>query len=400
MNSYLGSKSYLAVKPETTSGVAVIPTNFIPLVSESIKSILNQVPDRRMKGLDWKSDDLLAGDRKHEGDIVVYANGDDLGHFLNMTYLKGTTTGDASGYTHPFTVGSPDSYTIEIQKGPFSQRYFGVKADQLKLDWVDQKMQITASIKAMGQFSAGTLKVGLSGAVTELKLASNYDMKPNLGLVTGDTICVELNTGLYQDVVLTSVNVDGETVGFSSLSITADAGNKIYLKSQTPSYTGQLKPFMLGDTLIGVGADSATATTNAGAKDTATGMYSFSFTLKNNLLDAPASGSKDPFQLLPQTREAEITTRRVFESEAQHVAWLNMTKQAITMISTGEEVAVDGTHESFTIKFHNVKLTNNETPLEVDSLIFDNQTFEVLYDQTDGYAIEITLVNKTAGTSY
>jgi len=398
MNSYLGSKSYLAVKPEATAGTAVIPTNFIPLVSEAIRSVLNYAPDRRMKGLDWKSDDLLAGDRKHEGDVVIFANADSLAHFLNMTYLKGTTTGSATGYTHPFTVGSPDSYTIEIQKGIFAQRYFGVKADQLKLDWVDQKMQITASIKAMGQFSAGVLKVGLAGAVTALKLSSAYDMKPNAGLVVGDTICVELNTGLYQDVVLTSVNADGETLGFGSLSITADAGKKIYLKAQTPSYTGQLKPLMLGDTLIGVGADSTTATTNAGAKATATGMYGFSFTLKNNLLDAPASGSKDPFQLLPQTREAEITSRRVFENEAQHVAWLNMTKQAITMISTGEEIAVDGNHESFSIKFHNVKLTTNEEPLEVDSLIFDNQTFEVLYDATDGYAIEITVINKTAGT--
>jgi hypothetical protein len=77
-----------------------------------------------------------------------------------------------------------------------------------------------------------------------------------------------------------------------------------------------------------------------------------------------------------------------------------MTKQAITMVSTGEEIAVDGNHESFTIKFHNVKLTTNEEPLEVDSLIFDNQTFEVLYDATDGYAIEITVINKTAGTDY
>lgn len=400
MTAYIGSKSYLAVKPETTAGTAVIPTNFIPLVSERIRSMLNQTPDRRMKGLDWKSDDLLQGDRKHEGDVVIFANADSLGHFLNMTYLKGNTTGSATGYTHPFTVGSPDSYTIEIQKGPYAQRYFGVKAEQLKLDWVDQKMQITASIKAMGQFSAGKLKVALSGSVTSLKLSSEYDMKPNTGLVAGDTISVLLDTGLYQDVVLTSVNADGETVGFGALSITASAGNAIYLKAQTPSYTGQLDPLMLGDTLIGVGADSATATINAGSKSLATGMYGFSFTLKNNLLDAPASGSRDPFQLLPQTREAEITTRRVFESEAQHVAWLNMTKQAITMISTGDEITVDGTHESFTIKFHNVKLTNNEEPLEVDSLIFDSQTFEVLYDQSDGYAIEITLVNKTAGSDY
>ena len=398
--NYLGSKSYLAMKPETIAGTAVKPTVFCPLVSESIKTILNSTPDRRMKGLDWKSDDLLAGDRKHEGDIVIFADGDNLGHLLNMTYLKGTTTGSATGYTHPFTVGSPDSYTIEIQKGPYAQRYFGVKADQLKVEFVDQKMQVTASIKSMGQFSVGALKEALSGAVTSLKLNSAYDMKPNSGLAVGDVLVVIGDNGVGVEATITTVNADGETVGFSAITVTGAIGNRVYLKAQTPSYTGIVAPFFLGDTLIGVGADNATALSNAGAKATATGMYNFAFTLKNNLLDAPASGSKDPFQLLPQTREAEITTRRLFEDETQHKAWLNSIKQAITMISTGEEISAGGTHESLTVKFHKVKLTNNEEPLELDALIFDAQTFEVLYDSTDGYAIEISLVNKTAGTDY
>ena len=398
--NYLGSKSYLAMKPETIAGTAVKPTVFCPLVSESIKTVLGLAPDRRMKGLDWKSDDLLAGDRKHEGDIVIFADGDNLGHLLNMTYLKGTTTGSATGYTHPFTVGSPDSYTIEIQKGPYAQRYFGVKADQLKVEFVDQKMQVTASIKSMGQFSVGALKEALSGLVTSLKLNSAYDMKPNSGLAVGDVLVVIGDNGVGVEATITTVNADGETVGFSAITVTGAIGNRVYLKAQTPSYTGIVAPFFLGDTLIGVGADNATALSNAGAKATATGMYNFAFTLKNNLLDAPASGSKDPFQLLPQTREAEITTRRLFEDETQHKAWLNSIKQAITMISTGEEISAGGTHESLTVKFHKVKLTNNEEPLELDALIFDAQTFEVLYDSTDGYAIEISLVNKTAGTDY
>jgi len=398
--NYLGSKSYLAMKPEATAGTAVKPTVFCPLVSESIKTLLNSTPDRRMKGLDWKSDDLLAGDRKHEGDIVIFADGDNLGHLLNMTYQKGTSSGSATGYTHPFTVGTPDSYSIEIQKGPYAQRFFGVRADALKVEFVDQKMQVTASIKAMGQFSVAQLKEALSGSVTSLKLSSAYDMKPNSGLAVGDVLVVMGDDGNGVEATLTSVNVDGETVGFSAITVTGAIGNRVYLKAQTPSYTGIAQPFFLGDTLIGVGADSATATSNAGAKATATGMYNFAFTLKNNLLDAPASGSKDPFQLLPQTREAEITTRRLFENESQHVAWLNSIKQAITMISTGEEITGGTTHESLTVKFHKVKLTTNEEPLESDSLIFDTQTFEALYDATDGYAIEISLVNKTAGASY
>ncbi len=398
--NYLAQKSYLALKPEITAGTAVKPTVFVPLVSESVRTLLNLGPDRRMKGLDWQSDDLLPADRKHEGDIVILADADNIGHLFNMTYEKGTTTGDSDGYTHPFTVGDPKSYTLEIQKGPYAQRYFGVLADSLRLEFVDQKLQATASIKAQGQFSVSTVKAGLSGAVTSLKLAHDYDLMPNRGLAVGDVLVVIGNSGTGVEVTLTAVDADGETVSFSSTSITADAGNRVYLKAQTPSYTGISEPLYLGNTLIGVGATSATAVSNAGAKATATPMYDLSIVFNNNLFDAPASGSKDPINLIPQVRGGEITTRRVFEDEDQHKNWLNVVKQAITMITQGQEISVAGTKESLTINFHNVKLMTNEEPLDVETLLFDSQTFQVLYDNTDGKALEISLVNKTAGTAY
>ena len=400
MSTYLSDKSYLALKVEATEGVAVVPNSFCPLVSEAIKTIMNYTADRRMKGYDWKSDDLLKGTRKHEGDIVVLADPDNLAHFFNMTLLKGTTTGSATGYTHPFTIGAPKSYTIEIQKGPYAQRYFGVKAEQLKGEYVDQKLQITMSIKAMGQFSAGKLLAALSGSVTILKLSHEYDDMPNTGLVIGDVICVELDSGAYQDVTLTSVNADGETVGFGALSITAAAGNKIYLKAQTPSYATLPRPLFQGNSLIGVAATSALADTAAATKATATPMYGFTFVIKNNLFDAPANGSQSPIKLLPQVREAQLSIKRLFETLSQHVAWLNSVKQALTLTNTGDVITGGSTKESFTIKFHKIKPITNDEPLETGSLIMDNQEMEVLYDTTDAKDIEVSIINKIAGTSY
>ncbi len=398
--NYLTDNSYLALKPETTPGTAVIPDTFVPLVSESIKSDVAFKADRRMKGLSWKSDDLLQGERKHEGDIVVYADADNLGHLLNMTLSKGTTTGNATGYTHPFTVGEPDSYTIEIQKGPFAIRYFGVKADSLRLEFEDGLLKATASVKARGQFSVATLKEALSGSVTSLKLAHNYDDRPNTGLAVGDKITIKLDSGAYQDITLTSVNVDGETVGFASSSITAAAGNPIYLKAQTPSYTNLSKPLTRGDTLVGIAATSALATTAAGAKSTATPIYDLVIDIKNNLFDAPATGSKDPYQLLTQLRESQITISRLFESEDQRQKWFDMTKQAITMIILGSVITGGTTKEQLTIKFHKVKLLENNYTAELGSLIQEDQSFEALYDAGDAMALEVSLVNKTAGTSY
>ena len=387
--NYIGESASLGIKVEATAGTAVKPDTFIPLVSESIKNVFNYSPDRRMKGLNWKSDDLLVGPRKHEGDLVILADPDNLGHFLNMVMTKGTTTGGATGYTHPFTVGNSKSYTIEIVKGPYAQRYVGVKGDQLKIDFTDEKMQATLSIKAMGQFSTGKLQAALSGSVTSLKLAKDTDNAPNYGLVTGDVICVQLDSGSYQDITLTSVNADGETVGFGSLSITAAAGNMIYLKAQTPSYANLSNPFYQGETLVGIAATSALADTAASAKTTATPIYDFSLVIKTNLYDAPATGSRSPIQLLAQTKEAQLTLSRVLENVGQQVAWTNLVKEALTSISYGATITGGSTKEQLTVKLHKIKLTNNEEPIEAGSIIFDKQTFEALYDTSDAYAIEV-----------
>lgn len=398
--TYLGDKSYLGMKVEAVENTPVIPNVFCPLISESVKTNINFTADRRLKGYDFKSDELLRGSRKHEGDLVTYADADNLGHFLNMLMLKGTTTGGATGYTHPFTVGTPKSYTIEIQKGPYAQRFWGVKADKIKFEFEEQKVKLTTSVKGVGQFSVSALKEALAGSVTSLKLAHDYDDNPNKGLVVGDVISVQLDSGSYQDVTLTGVNADGETVSFGALSITAAAGNKVYLKAQTPSYASLSKPLLQGNSLVGIAATSALADTAAASIATATPLYEFSFVLSNNLMDAQSTGSQSPVKLFPQTREAQLTISRVFEETSQHLAWLNSIKQALTMITLGEVITGGSTKEQFTIKFHKIKPITNDEPSEVGSLIFDKQEMEALYDTVDAKAIEISLVNKTASASY
>ena len=386
------------MKVEAVEGTPVTPNFFTPLVSESIKTVLNLTADRRMKGLDWKSDDVLRGIRKHEGEIVLFADPDALGHVLNMTFKKGTTNGSAGdGYTHPFTPEASKSYTIEIQKGPYAQRYFGVKADSLKLSFVDGKLQANVSVKAMGQFSVATLASALTGAgMTAAVFDSKYDIKPTAGLVAGDVIVVG---GV--EVTLLTVAADGITVTFASTAITAAVGAPVYLKAQTPSYSSLQPPMYQGNALVGVGVDSTAATTAAASKTTATGMYELAIDIKNNLMDAPASGSQDPLKLIAQTKEAQLTLSRVFEGVAQHQAWLDATKQAITMVVRGGFIKTDfTTWELLTIKFYKVKLTANDEPLTVGELIFDKQTMEALYDSGDAKAMSIDIINRTAGTSY
>lgn len=402
MSNYLADKSYLAVKPQTTPTTPIIPTNFVPLISESIRINPNYTVDRRMKGLDWKSDDILKGTKDIEGDIVIHGDPDNLGHLLNMTYAKGTTTGDANvGYTHPFTPGEGDSYSIEISRGAFAQRIWGARGDNLKLEFQDNKLVATVSIKALGQFYAASLAVALSGASTSIVFSTDSDPRPADGLVVGDIIRIVETAGTTVDVTLLTINADGKTVTFVSTPITAAVGQPVYLLAQTPSYANVKEPFYFGNTLVGIAATSALADTAAATKATATPCYNLITNLKNNLLSSPASGSIGPSVIMNQVKEADLEISRLFETPLQWQKWIEYVKQAVTFITTGRFIKTDlTTSELLTVKFHKVKLASNEQPLDVGQYLFDKQKFDALYDSDDAKTIEIGLINRTAGTSY
>ncbi len=396
--NYLADKSYLAVKPQSVTTTPVIPTIFMPLISESIRVNPNFVADRRMKGLDWKSDELLKGPRKIEGDLVIFADPDNFGHLLNMTYAKGATTGSGSdGYTHPFTVGDGKSYTIEISRGAFAQRIYGVRGDSLKVEFEDNKLKATISVKGLAQFYTASVAVALTGAgMTSLVMSTDYDLRPADGLVVGDVLTIN-----GTEVTLTSVNANGTTVGFASTAVTASIGDSVTLKAQTPSYAALAEPFYFGNTLVGFAATSSAADTAAATKATATPCYNLSAEFKNNLLDASATGSTGPAVLLNQVKEASLEISRLFTDPIQYQKWIENIKQAITIIITGRYIKSDlSTSELLTIKFHKVKMIENEEPLEVGAYIFDKEKLEALYDSSDAKAVEITIVNRTAGTSY
>lgn len=398
MSNYIADKGYLAVKPQSVATTPVIPTVFIPLVSESIRVNPNLAADRRIKGLSWKSDDVLKGARMIEGDLVVLADPDALGHLFNMVYAKGSTTGNGTdGYTHPFTVGEGKYYSIEIARGIYAQRIWGVRGENMKLDFQDNKMQGTLAIKALGQFMSASLATALTGAgMTTAVLSVNSSPRPADGLVVGDVIIVG---GV--EATLTSVNADGKTVGFASTAITAAVGDAVFLKAQTPSYSGLAEPFYMSEALVGVAATSSAADTAAASASTATPCYSLSTNFKNNLLDAPATGYAGAAALLNQVREADLELKTLYTDPTMFQQWLEYVKRAVTIITTGRFIKSDlSTSEKLTIKYHDVKAITTEEPLEVGSYIFDTRKFEVLYDTGDAAAIEISLVNRTAGTVY
>lgn len=389
---YLADNAYLAIGVETTPGVAVIPAKLIPLVEESMKTVVNHSVDKRMKGINWGGTDLIRGNRTHEGTIKVLADPDTLGYFLNMFMTKGTSSGSVDGYTHPFTVGTPKTYTIDVKKGNYVQRYVGAIIEELKFGFDDGKMVIEASVKAQGQIGVMSLGAALSGSVTTLILDDEYDINPTRGLVANDILVIG-----DDEVTVLTVAADGVSVTFAATSLTHSAGVSVHLKPQSIAIPTLYEPFFLGNILVGLGAAEAAATTAAGSRSTATPVYDLSITLKNPLFANNGTGRMDPTKIVPLAGSGQISLKQTFESEAQRQAFLDRTKQAITIIAKGKFIKADyTTQEKLTLKFNNVKLSESENPLKAGELIFDEQTFEVLYDASDGVAMTASLINRTA----
>lgn len=393
---YVSDQAFMSIKPESTAGTAVIPTILVPLVSESLTTKVNHTLDKRMKGLNWNSNGILRGNRTHEGDIVILGDADNLGHVLNMIMTKGSTTGNGTdGYTHPFTVGTAKTYTVEFKKGLYAQRFFGVTVNEVKMDFSDGQMQLTLSVQAMGQCGVFTLGTALTGSpTTTVVLKDDYDIDPSRGLVANDVLKIGSTN-------CTVTAVSGSTVTISSASPTLAADGAIYLMPQTASQPTLYDPFYMGNMLVGIGADDTAADTAAGSRSTATPVYDFSLTYKRNLFAQNGSNRMDPVQIIPVQPEATITLKQTFESVAQRQAFLDRIKQAITVSVSGKHIKSDyTTKELLTMKFFNVKLLECNEPLKVGELIFDEETFAVLYDDGDATAVTASLVNRTASATY
>lgn len=397
---YLADTSYLAIKPETTENVPVKPNIFIPLESSDVKTDMSYKADRRMRGIDFETNDLSPGERKHSGSIKVWGDPDNLAHILNMCMTKGTTTGDATnGYVHPFTVGNAlKSYTIEMPKGNYCQRFFGVKGDHLNLKFEDAKLKATLDIMAAGQFSAARLAANTSGAATALTMSQDYDLEPNRGLIVGDVLTVGVGTVNQENVTITTINANGVGIGFTAMANAHVAGDVIMLNPQTVSNTVLQRPFMFGDVVLDFAADAATAVTNAGAKSTATPVYDLEIDYNTNLLAGPTTNYRDPSVILPQVKQATLGTKQLFTMPDQHTAWLNDLKQSIALFMRG---MILGTNR-YQLKFvmHKALLEMNSNPLNVGNYIYDEQKFRAAYDDTDGKALTVEVTNKTAGTVY
>jgi len=394
----IADKGYLAVKPQVSANTPVKPNNFLPYITDSVKTNQNFTRDMRLFGIDWVGIDLLRGSKDHAGNIEFYADPFTLGHILNMTAKKGATTNDAGTppvYTHPFTAEDSDIYTIEFSVGGYyARRYYDVRVNEFTLSVDSGKIKVTTDVKGGGEWSVRNLKAALSGAVTTFDFTQEYSNTPNKGLCVGDILVIGST-----EVTITEVNTDGQGVTFGSTSITASAGDPVYLKCQTPSYTDIRPILMFDNALVGLGATAVAALANATCANQ-TPVYELSVSLNNNLLTAPVSGDNCGARTIQsQAKQGTLTIKRLFSDITQVQKWINKGKQAFVIRMLGT-FGNDATQEELRITINNAKLITNNQPINQGEFIYDEQEFATLYDTSDAQAIKFELLNLEDGTSY
>lgn len=92
----LANIGYIGLKVEATPGVAVVPTDFIPLYSEDMSTMLNLVEDVPIAGMAWGRYQNLQGQRGHKGKFTCMAEPNTAAKLFNMLMTAGTIL---TGYT-------------------------------------------------------------------------------------------------------------------------------------------------------------------------------------------------------------------------------------------------------------------------------------------------------------
>src|SRR5882724_8085639 len=108
----LGNLSYAALTKESTPGTPLTPTTFFQLYKGSLATMLNQDKDNPISGVRSAYFNAYMGLRSHTGQIDMPGEVNTMEYFWDMLLSGGGITGGGDPYTHPFTEGLSNSYTI------------------------------------------------------------------------------------------------------------------------------------------------------------------------------------------------------------------------------------------------------------------------------------------------
>jgi hypothetical protein len=378
------------IRKEATKGTPITPNTGIPLFNETLTTNPNLEDIDPIVGLKSARYDIIKGQRDHTGELTIPADPNLLGYFLDMLFTKTSTTG-SNPYTHVFglsTTTDPNSYTVDIAKGNVVYRFWGVQAREMGIDFSDNQGRIPVQVSALGCLSVREIATVSTNTIT---LKTEYDAAPNKGFVASDVVRVaKSDNSTTLDTTVTTVNADGITLVLGASAAAYAAGDFIYLRKQTPTFT------LAGYVQWAKTEFRFAATASAALSAVHTPVESGSgWTLKHMMLPdegSKRSGAYDPVSLIRGLGDAELRTRIFFDHPDDQNRFLATTKRACIV-----RHFVGATNQfELRVTFNNIVVAENPVNLAANEILYNDLTWRSKPDATDAQHFAVTCINAVA----
>lgn len=381
----LANLGYLGLKKETTKGTAVTPNVYVPLFKSNLTTDTKLSENNPIVGVKFSKYQEFMGMRTHVGSLEVIAEPNTAEYFFDMLMTAGNITG-SDPYTHPFTISAstdPNAYTIDIQNGQVVHRYFGVQAESIEPAFDNDVMHFNIDVSALGSFIVREIATVNTTTIT---LKTDYDPTPNKGLVASDLVKIMKADGSSSlNTTVSSVDADGITVVLGNSAASFAAGDFIYLRAATASYTLQT-PFLWGRTefRFGTTASGALSATHTPVEPGSKWKLMHSFSNKDG---EHRSGSFDPASLPRTQAESQATVKTFYDLPDYVNRYLKVGGYALVIRH------FSGSYE-LRITYNNII---GKGPLKIDletgKLIYQDYDFEAVYNTSDGQAFDVKVIN-------
>ena len=383
---------YAAIKKETTAGVAVVPNVYTPYYSQKIATDFHIMEDTPVYGNRFKKYQHLKGSRSHSGSIVVMAEPDTAGYWMDMLLNKSATSG-ANPYTHTFGLSNdtmPNSYTLDLALGGQVVRFFGLQASNVKVGWEDEKMQFEIDVAALGSFYGREIASVSGAGPYTVTLKTDYDASPTTGLVVGDLIQFQLANGTTVNATVATIPTG--TTFTTATNPTVSAGDMVVLRPATPSLSLK-RPFLWGLTQFFFAADAATALTNSATASNQTRLEpGTELELMWEFEDeegSKRSGGFDPASLIRTIGDYSFKIKKFFDTADDIKTWNALTKKAVLMVSYSGST----NQYQLSVSLNNLTLLSPAPESESGETIYSEQEFGGNYDASDGKGMEVKVIN-------
>ena len=382
----LGNLGYCALGVEATKGTAVTPATFLQIYKSTMNTDLKPDEDNPIAGVRSMPYQMFMGMREHTGQIDVLAEPNTAEYLFDMMLKAGGITGGADPYTHPFTEDLANSYTMDILKGQIVERYWGVEAEKITSSFNKNKMQFQVDISARGSFIVRKIATVSTATLT---LDTGYDPSPSTGLVASDLVRIMKADGSTTlDTTVTSIT-DGVTVVLGTSAAAYAAGDFIFLRAQTPSFS-VLPPFLWSRTQFQFGA-SASAALSATQLQLETGSkweLDHNFEKKQG---ADRSGSFDPASLVRLQTNANLTLKAFFDQPQILEKYLEVAKTEALVIRH-----FSGSNHELRLTFNQLNYKLDKREIDSAKIIYEELTGRPTYSTTDGQLFSVSVINALA----